>query len=67
MSSITEFKLDGKSFYFQWPAREFMIDVNGVHFSCTRWPDRLSDCRINGKVVSQTTYRRRKDEWKKAK
>ena len=64
MALVTQFKIGRKTFFYQWPASESIIDVNGNHFSCKRWPDRLSDCKINGKSVDQTTYRRRKDEWK---
>jgi hypothetical protein len=64
MTLITKHAVAGGTLFFAWPMSEEIIDTNGNHFSCRRWQDRLSDCRINGRAVNQFTYRRRKDEWK---
>ena len=47
---IPSFRLSSGTvgFYVHWPMSEWMIDGNGTHWSCNRWPDRLSDCKING-------------------
>jgi hypothetical protein len=45
--------------YIRWPISESeMHGRDGPRFSCLRWSDgRLSDCRVNGRLVSPAVYR----------
>jgi hypothetical protein len=50
--------LFGKDYWVGFPMSEHIICRDGREFSCNRWPNRLSDCQINGVPVNEIVYRR---------
>lgn len=57
--------IGGKTYSICYPVYETELRADGTMFTCNRWPDRLSDCRINDRPVSAAAFRRRRDAWKR--
>lgn len=56
MGYTTKGNVFDKECWICWPAGESIVQW-GTHLSCNLWPDRISDCRINGQLVTPLRYR----------
>jgi hypothetical protein len=55
MSFASKRRFGGADFWIWWPIFESIMQ-NGMELTCHKWPDRVSDCRINGLLVSPIVY-----------
>lgn len=57
MGYAVERHIFGKKYWVGVPLGESIMHGDGTHFTCWVWPDRLSECRVNGVAVSEIKYR----------
>ncbi len=49
--------LGANKYWFAVPASESIMLNDGTRLACKVWPDRLSECRVNGAAVNEIRYR----------
>lgn len=57
MTYFAKREIGGEKCFVGFPIGEHRINGDGSHFSCNIWPNRLSDCFVNGRRVNEIQYR----------